>query len=118
MTDQEITRAKQRQYGADYRARIRAQLSTEVICWHPIPGPELPDDEIRVLIQIGFDDEAEICPAYLLAGEWYYINDDPCCCDPVGWSHMPAGISAAKHQLMLHAQHRGHPGRPRKTKTP
>lgn len=118
MTDLEITRLKHRQAAAAYRARVHSQTATETITWHPIPGPEMPDDGITVLLQFSEGPASEpVWPGYLDSIEgWTDVSGASLGDTPIAWSHFPIGISPHRYQLMLHAQHTGRPGRPSNSK--
>jgi len=77
--------------GPQPTAEALAARLTETVQWHPIPGDDLPDDEITVLIASPSDPD----PVWLgyhdsELGGWVYINGIFASM-AAAWAHLPEG---------------------------
>jgi len=62
---------------------------TETLTWHPIPGPDMPDDDCTVLLYSPTASEP-VWPGYHCADEWIWANGIPAR-SMTAWAHMPEG---------------------------
>lgn len=65
---------------------------TEILCWRDVPGDELPDAELVVLVELDGDNEP-VWPGYWTGACWHTVAGGPFAGQVTGWTEMPAGRS-------------------------
>lgn len=70
---------------SEHRAR-----AVELLRWRDVPGAELPDAEMTVLVELAGDDEP-VWPGYWTGDCWHTVAGGPFAGQVTGWAEMPAG---------------------------
>lgn len=75
---------------ADLQASEHRARATELLRWRDVPGAELPDAEMTVLVELAGDDEP-VWLGYWTGDCWHTVAGGPFAGQVTGWADMPAG---------------------------